>query len=279
MLFFYLITLLCGSNSLPLSSLPYGGANNIIPLNTTIAQKIIDNKQLSSSSGFLTEIKANPQAFIAEVQNLDPDSIKKIIALLIELRGTSESHEDNLIDDLTLKKEQLSTSDEDLVAAENAEDDAVQAASDAEAARLAAIDAHNDVKSDNTAKRNAKNLAEEAAKEIPSLDDEQKVLTDVINIMKGLHEKYADFKLGTCQPSDTYTKNECCVDGYGEIESEAECKKASEEANQHYGGKHGWQDRPAGCFQHQPNKHYHFNTVRPAHTLYGNDKVICKSQT
>jgi len=266
MFFVYLITLICGSISLPLSSLP--------PLSSEKVPTIADNP-ISNSTDFLTKIKTNPQQFIAEVQNLDPASIKQILALLEELRASSQTHEDDLLNELTRTKSELDTSNQNLINAEKADTAAAQAASEAAAAHDAAI-------TDDNTKQNAHNLATEAAKEVPSLDDEQKILTDVINMMRGLHDKYADFKVGTCQPSGQYTKDECCVEGYAEIKTPEDCQKALGElpdaaSNGDYGGAHDWQARPRGCFSHRDLTFYFNVNANPPNTLHGDDSVICKS--
>lgn len=243
------------------------------------ATSIFDNRD------FLTEIKTDRKKFIAEVQNLDPDSISTIIALLQDLRQTSTTREQELLDDMNNKKNALDNANQVLIDAQDALDAANNNLATAEQTQKEAAEHAAAAKTDHTSKTSAHATAKELHdQEKPSLDDEQQVLTDVIDLMSGLHKKYAGpYTVGTCQPKNTYTEDECCAPGYHTISTTQDCRKAWEKlaiAGSNIGGDGDWDHRPAGCFWHQPNKYFHFNRLTTpgqiTQGLVGDDKVICR---
>merc|ERR1719510_1796451 len=170
----------------------------------------------TSNMNFLAEIRSNPQKFISEVQNLDPVALRHIINLLQNLLDNSEAREAHLDTDLENKKAALSDADGDVVDAEDLLDDANQAVADAqtvvdekedlvteaEGAVAAAqgvlgekqgevTAAESDLvqkKEVHKAKKAAKEASEEAHNaEVPDLNDEQKVLSDDIDMLENLH--------------------------------------------------------------------------------------------
>jgi hypothetical protein len=182
------------------------------------------------------------------------------------------------------KKNALDTANQVLIDAEDALDRANQDLANAETAQTQAAETAAAAKVDHTAKTSSHSTAKEIHdQEIPTLDDEQRVLTDVIDMMSGLHKKYAGvYTVGTCQPKNSYTENECCAPGYNTVATSAECREAWETlaiSGSNIGGDADWNHRPAGCFWHQPNKYFHFNrlTTKNINSLTGDDKVICKS--
>jgi hypothetical protein len=286
MLFFYLITLFCLSNSLPVEKMiPKMRLSNDSIVEEDFATDTKNATGIFDDRDFLTEIKTNPKKFIAEVQNLDPDSVAEIIALLQALRETSTTRETELIDDMNNKKNALDTANQALIDAEDALDRANVDLANAETTQVQAAETAAAAKVDHTAKTDAHATAKEIHdQEIPSLDDEQQVLTDVIDMMSGLHKRYAGvYTVGTCIPKNSYTENECCAPGYKTVETSADCREAFDTlaiAGANIGGDSQWPSRPSGCFWHQPNKYFHFNTLTTdqiTNTLTGNDKVICKN--
>jgi hypothetical protein len=82
-------------------------------------------------------------------------------------------------------------------------------------------------------------------------------------------------------PSGGYTTNECCPAGYETITTETECRTAYDSLGitTHWGGYAARNNRPPGCFRHQPNMETHFNplsNVAIGASMVGNDEVMCK---
>lgn len=122
----------------------------------------------------MEKVMADPKKFVAEVSDVDPTALAEIITLLEGLLTTSTNEEQDLqdkADEETAKAVQ--TAEEVLV---------TQAALEAaEQAHTAAVDAHD-------AQEIAKDIAvAEHADQSVGLDDEQQVLRDVIDMLKGLH--------------------------------------------------------------------------------------------
>lgn len=95
-------------------------------------------------------------------------------------------------------------------------------------------------------------------------------------------DEMGDYAVG-CKPTATYSTNDCCKEGFEEIQTFADCHDAwhvfkdTARGGKFWGGTAWRNHRPSGCFIHTPNKHVHFNPNRVVgHNMYGNDKVICK---
>merc|ERR1712165_691923 len=179
MLFFYLITLFCGSNAVPLGKM----TTNIKLSNKTEAGLALTyvKKKKNSFKGrdFLSEIKSNPKKFMSEAQKLDPGSVAEVISLLEALLESSRTRENDLLTDMNNKQEALDNSNNALISAEDALDQANAALANEQAAR-----------DDHTAKTDEHGAAEQLYNdEIGGLDDEQQVLEQVIAMMQGLLEE------------------------------------------------------------------------------------------
>jgi hypothetical protein len=184
MIFFYLITILYGSTSLPLS---------MISTN-------------SSVKGLLEQVKDDPKKFIASVQTLDPGAVAEIIALLRGLNADSQGREQKLVDDLNARHSALNTAATNVAEAE----DAVTAAIEAVRVAQEAVDDKNrilqikqqeqqaaeqdlDQKKSVHAQKSAEKDHSQAVHddEIQGLNDEQRVLADVIEMLQGVHDQYS----------------------------------------------------------------------------------------
>merc|ERR1711994_276200 len=120
MLFFYLITLFCGSNAVPLGKM----TTNIKLSNKTEAGLALTyvKKKKNSFKGrdFLSEIKSNPKKFMSEAQKLDPGSVAEVISLLEALLESSRTRENDLLTDMNNKQEALDNSNNALISAQDA---------------------------------------------------------------------------------------------------------------------------------------------------------------
>lgn len=202
MIFFLLITFICGSDALSLESVdkvlsvrqspdpspsdadpPLGDEQSVDRFQIKANQSLGTKK----SAGLLSQIKDDPQAFLAEMQKLDPAAVRNIITLLEELKETSEARETLLVDELSAKNTALGNAAVNVVAKEGVLESANQAAAAANQAVAAAQTDLDNAKNDHTAKQSEKDSAQTTHDdELPSLNNEQQVLTDVIDMLYGL---------------------------------------------------------------------------------------------
>jgi len=137
-----------------------------------------------NGTNLLSELKSDPKKFVAEVSNLNPDDIKHIVSLLEALLEQSEDRETELDTDLSNKNTALADADTAVTEAKK-----VLAAEELEVTAAKA-----DVAAKETA--HGERLTEKETSqqnhddEVPGLNDEQKVLRDVIDLLMGLHSKH-----------------------------------------------------------------------------------------
>merc|ERR1719222_466902 len=135
------------------------------------------------------------------MQNLDPVALQRVITLLEDLKASSEAEETQLIDDLSAKNTALDQANARVVQKENDLDDANDAVDDANDAVTAAQGvlttaqqaatvagtALEDERSDQAGKQAEKDASQTTHdNQIPTLNEEQRVLTEVINMLRGL---------------------------------------------------------------------------------------------
>ena len=71
-----------------------------------------------------------------------------------------------------------------------------------------------------------------------------------------------------------------CPEGYAPILNRAQCRSALlalKNGNDGVSSVATWGHRPIGCFQHNPNKYYHFNSRTTGVTTSTDDYAICVS--
>lgn len=144
----------------------------------------------------IQQFRNHPNAFVAQMQKADPDTLRQILDLLDGLLVTSQNTESNLWNTLESKKGALATANTNVLNAEGVLDDS-QIAKDA--ADLAVADATGDL-SDKNGVQTEKETKRDDAKaaydsEIDSLNDEQTVLLQVIGILGELLGKQQPVKI------------------------------------------------------------------------------------
>jgi len=184
MIFFYLFAFIYASNALHL-----------------VSKDDVMNPDNTTQTTLLASIKSNPQLFVEEMQNLDPVALQRVITLLEDLKASSEAEETQLIDDLSAKNTALDQANARVVQKENDLDDANDAVDDANAAvtaaqgvltttqqaATAAGTALTNEREDQAGKQAEKDASQTAHdNQIPPLNEEQRVLTEVISMLRGL---------------------------------------------------------------------------------------------
>lgn len=271
-------------------ALVYGAyAASLQPIMDDLAKEYgkvyLNQTSVVTSNNFLADLKANPKQFVAEVTKLDPIELEKIIGLLDGMKDTSETREEKIVDDLTKRNAEAVITENAKVAAQTAVDNAQKALTNAQQDLASTTAAHA-----------AKLIEQKAAQavhddEFIPLNDEQQILTNVIDMLQNLHSKQvlSDYALGVCLPKTPYIANECCPTGYNEMATFDECKLAygtlrstilagttmvgypiSATPNTMVNG-----NRPSGCIWLFNNLIF-FNTADSiGNGMAGNDKVIC----
>lgn len=182
MLSFFLLFILYGTNSLSL--LPMENSNK--------------------TANLLSDLQSDPKKFVSEVSNLNPSDIKHIVSLLEALLEESENRETELDNDLSDKNTALADADTAVTEAKN-----VLAAEELEVTQAKA-----DLEAKETAHSNRLTEKETSQQnhddEVPSLNDEQEVLRNVIDLLMGLHDKHSGG--AGCSPAATSATE---IDGTG----------------------------------------------------------------
>lgn len=166
-----------GSQSLSIQSLD----TVVLTANASVSTNV------QKSSDFLTKIKTHPKEFVAEVQTLDPEALQTVTTLIEGLLQSSKDKEQELIDDLAVKLAQLNEANTNIVNAEESLNNANQAVAEAQAVADAAATHLDNMKEIHVEKTNEKdNSQTNHDNEIPSLNDEQQVLTEILNLLNSL---------------------------------------------------------------------------------------------
>lgn len=172
------------------------------------------NATTMNSMGFLETIEADPKKFVSEAEQLDPAALANVIGLLEELLLSSQTREDHLVGELQDANDALDVAnghvldaEDDLVAAQGRTADAIaavgnanQVLSDAQQEQTAAEAAQAAVEADLEAKRqvhtqkqteqgNAQTAHDD---EIASLNNEQQIIQEVIDMLNGLPDANVD---------------------------------------------------------------------------------------
>lgn len=166
------------------------------------------NATTMNSMGFLQTIEADPKKFVSEAEQLDPAALANVIGLLEELLLSSQTREDHLVGELQDANDALDVANNHVL---DAEDDLV-AAQDRTTAAIAAVSSANQVLSDAQQEQTAAEAAQAAVEadldakrqvhtqkqteqgnaqtahddEIASLNNEQQIIQEVIDMLKGL---------------------------------------------------------------------------------------------
>jgi len=163
--------------------------------------------------------KANPNAFISEMSKADPLVLKQIISLLEGLLTTSEDREGELVDNLDQKQTALDDANGRLVAAQTVLSQATAAQAAADAAVIAAND---DLAAKHAEQGVAQTERDDAQQqhdsEIDSLNDEQAVLRQVIDILQNLLDMQPTV-LNTAEYCGTSRYQLLCPDGVAKSDS------------------------------------------------------------
>jgi len=166
-------------------------------------------KQMS----LLEKFKADPNAFVSEMSKADPLVLKQIISMLEGLLTTSVDREGELVDNLNDKQTALDDANGRLVAAGVVLSQAQTAQAAADAAVVAATD---DVAAKQAEQGVAQTERDDAQQqhdnEIDSLNDEQAVLRQVIEILKNLLDMQPTM-LNTAEYCGTNRNQLVCPDG------------------------------------------------------------------
>lgn len=148
----------------------------------------LNQTSVVTSNNFMVDLMANPKEFVAEVTKLDPVELRNIVGLLEALKGTSEAREAHLIDVVSNKNAEAVITGEAVVDAQTVVTNAEGAVVDAQAAVTVANQELTNANTAHAAKLGEGASAQQAHDdEIDSLNDEQQVITDVINMLEGLH--------------------------------------------------------------------------------------------
>lgn len=136
--------------------------------------------QPAKDASLLERYQQNPQQFIAAMAEVDPSEVEEIIALLEGLKATSEEQENTLIANLRDAESALGDAASDVLDAEVVEDAATQAQGLAAADLADKVAAHADAEG---VLNDAQQVHDD---EIDSLNDEQAVIANVINMLRDL---------------------------------------------------------------------------------------------
>jgi hypothetical protein len=202
-LFFLLISFIYGSESLSLvrfdkvlAETPSVGADkspvtmkDFLPQVKANPDPATANFSLAvkKSAGLLSQIEENPKTFMAAMQNLDNDALRNIITLLEELKAASEARENSLVDELSTTSAAVADAAVNVVEKEGVLSSAQQAAAAANQAVAAAQTDLDDARDDHAAKEGDQASAQTAHDaELPDLNNEQRVLGEVINMLYDL---------------------------------------------------------------------------------------------
>lgn len=146
-------------------------------------------KQMS----LLEKFKANPNAFVSEMSEADPAVLRQILSMLDGLLTTSENREGELVDNLGQKQSALNDANGRVVAAQGVLAQAVTNQAHADAAVAAANADVGDAQADQVQAQVERDDAQQAHdSEIDSLNDEQAVLRQVIEILKNLLDQQSE---------------------------------------------------------------------------------------
>jgi len=188
----FLLTLLYGCNAVSLKKF-IGSPRNV----TT-----------RDSMNFLETIKADPKKFVSEAEKLDPAALQNVIGLLEDLLLSSQAREDHLVGELDAANTALDAANGEVINAEDAlataqartgaaiaavtvASDALDVANNEKAAadaNEAAVSADLEAKRDTHAQKATAVATAQTAHddEIDSLNNEQQILQQVIDMLNGL---------------------------------------------------------------------------------------------
>jgi hypothetical protein len=148
------------------------------------------HKSISSNStrnSILLQFQKNPIAFVSAMSKADPDTLRQVIGLLHQLLDTSNARETHLTNILNTKIAELGDAETDVADAQSTLNSANTALASAQAAVVASesdLTAKDQVR---TTKQTEKNDAQgNHDDEIDSLNDEQAMLAQVIEILEDL---------------------------------------------------------------------------------------------
>jgi len=142
----------------------------------------------------LSLIMSNPEQLIQDMQNLSPEKLQKVITMLRELKESSIAEETDFVDDLNTKVAALDEANGRVIQKEKdlkAANDAVTAAGNAlTAAQTVATVANTALTAERAVQETSQSEKDASQglhdKHVPSLDNEQQVLTEVIAALSGL---------------------------------------------------------------------------------------------
>lgn len=182
MLFFYIFGFVCLSNAIPLASM----------------DKVRNVSVGTGKSDLLTSLMSNPKQLVEEMQNLNPEKLQNVITLLRELKASSIAEKKEFVDDLSAKNTALDAANGRVIqkekAVSDANDDVTAAQGALTAAEQAASVAETELTSERAvqaAKQSEKDASQTAHdKEVPSLNEEQRILTEVIESLSGLPDAH-----------------------------------------------------------------------------------------
>merc|ERR1712226_415354 len=136
----------------------------------------------NSSNSVLLQFRNNPAAFITAMSKADPNTLREVLSLLNQLLATSQSREDELIDFLNQKIAELGSAD--AVASQAVAEHDLRSAQANVASAEADLANKVDVQNNKQTEKNDAQANHDAS--IDTLNDEQAVLTQVIEILTDL---------------------------------------------------------------------------------------------
>lgn len=199
----FLVSLIYGCNAVPLNKfIGFHNGNdttmaseNFLETIKAGPKKILSEAHTSmASNSFLDTIKVDPKKFVSETQKLDPESVRNIVSLLEELLKSSKDRESDLrdfldkaiagVDDAQVQVDDAAAgvlgAETGLMNAQAAQT-AAQESLDTKQGELQVANANLEAKVE--VKDNAQ-MAHDS--EIDSLNEEQNVLQQVIDMLNGL---------------------------------------------------------------------------------------------
>jgi hypothetical protein len=183
---------ICLSSSIPIAQLPAKVETKAEchPLDPPFCQGDDVKIQFSGNttqSSLLLQFKNNPSSFISAMSKADPETLRTVLGLLRGLLDTSNTRETELINILNAKIAELGAAESDVANAEatlNNANNALTAAQSAVASAEADLSAKNQVRATKETEKNDAQDNHDA--EIDSLNEEQAMLTQVIEILEEL---------------------------------------------------------------------------------------------
>lgn len=197
------LLIICAINFYLGGALPIALKADCVPSGATDCKGMPKPTKMSHSS-VLVQFRKNPSAFVAQMSKANPDTLREVLGLLRGLLSTSDDRENHLITTLDGANNELNSANGDVADAQTVLSDAQTDLGNAENAVVGAESDLGEKEAVAAQKLTEKNDAQSNHDaEIDSLNEEQAMITEVIEILEDL--------LGRQTPSEGELT---CASGY-----------------------------------------------------------------